>query len=124
MFDFIRKILEFIFPRQFDTEEDREPEDDDREEEGGSDQPDETEDIYYRKITKIAMSERRGSGRVDIFAVTFEDNDADRFRELVTEIESYAERHHLFTAGEYGYDDQSAIDDPPFEYPAIEVGEE
>ena len=59
-----------------------------------------------------------------VYAVTFEDNNADRSDELVNEIELHPDFKSCFQTGKYGYDDQTATYDPPFKYPTIQVGEE
>ena len=81
--------------------------------------------IFQRKILKSRFSSRRGRKAVQVFALTFEDNNTDRFAELLEEVRKYNNDNFLFFGEEdYGYDDQQGTTTPPFIFPVIEVGVE
>ena len=123
------RIIRFFFPRQFEAREEYpEAEDDIREEEDSDDKFDDEGTLYFRKIVKsvfycTAYSGHRGDRKM-VYAITFEDNNADRSDELVNEIEIHPDFKSCFQTGEYGYDDQATTINPHFEYPTIQVGEE
>ena len=106
---------------------------------------------FRRKIIKSLWycpndPHRAGFGH-KVFALTYEDNDIDRFDELIEalqlgtdEIEqglqdpifgsetrgnkSFVNMKNCVQASEFGYDDEMETNKPPFEFPDIEVGEE
>ena len=102
-FDFIgkaiRTITEAVFPRQF-----IEPE----------------EEIIKRKIVKtIGYSFGK---KETLYALTFEDNDINRFNELREKIiDEFSNSHGILER--FGYDSEYATY-AEFEYPEIEVGSE
>ena len=99
--DVLNAVGRFVFPRQFG------PARVGREEE------------FRRKIAKTGISKE---GNRNLFALTFEDNQTDRFRELKQAIE---EKFDMELSDDVlGYDDSQTVASPPIEYPEIEVGKE
>ena len=103
-----------------------------------------------RKIIKSiwydpTQPHRAGSG-IKVYSLTYEDNSEDRFDELLDALsmgedeveqglaeappmDNLPDRGNRAFVGfdwiqqtDWGYDDQLEVDDPPFEYPDIEVG--
>ena len=116
------RILNFFFPKR--KEQSRA----ERDEEERERETDQEEVTYHRKIIKsVFYCEGRTSHRgirINVFSVTFEDNDTDRFNELLREIEVLRQYDRCHQVGDWGYDDQQTTTRPPFVYPIIEVGEE
>ena len=84
---------------------------------------------FIRKIVKTGGSRGSKSSslrdtKVDLFALTFENNLIDRGQWLYGKIEEYAEDENIFLTSSWGYEDSEEVEDPPFEYPEFEVGEE
>lgn len=81
--------------------------------------PEPEEAGYRRKIVKTGKSKE---GNRNLFALTFEPNEIDRFFELKQAIEQEFELD--LSSSDLGYDDSTTTDRPPFVWEEIRTGKE
>ena len=77
------------------------------------------EEVFVRKIVKTGKS---AQGYRNLFALTFEPNEIDRFSELRQAIEEEFDMD--LAISDLGYDDITTTDRPPFIWPEIRTGKE